>query len=135
MEIISREELEKLRKEYPEGTRLRLTNMTDPQAPAAGTLGNVTNIDDIGTIHVAWDTGSSLGLVYGEDTFEIVAKVIDKQYDTERGLVYVARIYNKAEDARNDGYSYAFHSSKLNKDLYSKTLDDRGLIHEFVTAG
>jgi len=33
-----------------------------------GCKGTVTSVDDIGTIHVAWDCGSSLGVVYGEDS-------------------------------------------------------------------
>ena len=41
--------------------------MDDPQAPPIGTKGTVTHVDDIGTIHVAWDNGSSLGVAYGVD--------------------------------------------------------------------
>lgn len=29
-------------------------------------------VDDIGTIHVRWDCGSSLGVVYPEDKCEII---------------------------------------------------------------
>lgn len=64
--------VERLRKEYPEGTRVLLRGMDDPQAPAAGTMGTVICVDDIGTIHVRWDNGSSLGLVYGVDSFRKV---------------------------------------------------------------
>ena len=46
--------------------------MDDDQAPPYNTLGTVKNIDDMGTIHVSWDTGSSLGLIYGVDKFETV---------------------------------------------------------------
>lgn len=42
------------------------------EAYPAGTLGTVENVDDIGTIHVAWDTGNHLGIVYNEDECEIV---------------------------------------------------------------
>lgn len=57
---------------YPAGTRVRLLHMDDTQAPPYNTLGTIKNIDDMGTIHVSWDTGSSLGLVYGIDRFETV---------------------------------------------------------------
>ncbi len=40
--------------------------MDDPQAPQPGTLGKVIAVDDIGTIHVAWATGSGLGVAYGQ---------------------------------------------------------------------
>ena len=42
--------------------------MDDPQAPQPGTLGKVIAVDDIGTIHVAWATGSGLGVAYGQDS-------------------------------------------------------------------
>lgn len=32
-----------------------------------GEKGTVIGVDDIGTIHVNWDCGSSLGVVYSED--------------------------------------------------------------------
>lgn len=61
------EVLEMLRKEYPKGTKVELVKMVDFQAPPVGTKGEVQYVDDIGTIHVSWETGSSLGVVYGED--------------------------------------------------------------------
>ena len=33
----------------------------------AGLTGDVTGVDDTGTIHVAWSNGSSLGCLYGID--------------------------------------------------------------------
>ena len=64
------EELEKLRKQYPEGTRLSLISMDDPYSKLVyGDRGTVKYVDDGGTIHMRWDRGSSLGLAYGEDLF------------------------------------------------------------------
>lgn len=54
------------------GARVRLISMDDMQAPPAGTEGTVQYVDDAGTIHVQWDTGGSLGLVPGEDEWELV---------------------------------------------------------------
>ncbi|WP_367180998.1 DUF4314 domain-containing protein [uncultured Mitsuokella sp.] len=54
------------------GTRVRLVSMNDVQAPSAGTEGTVQYVDDAGTVHVHWDTGGSLGLVPGEDEWELV---------------------------------------------------------------
>lgn len=41
--------------------------MDDVQAPPIGTKGTVKGVDDIGSIMVSWDNGSSLSVVYGED--------------------------------------------------------------------
>jgi hypothetical protein len=66
--FIRKEILEKLRKEYPPGTRVELIRMEDIQAPPTGTQGTVIGVDDIGSIMVSWDNGSSLSVVYGEDS-------------------------------------------------------------------
>ena len=68
MKFPSREIVERIRREYPAGTRVELVRMDDPQAPPPGTLGKVVAVDDIGTIHVAWRTGSGLGVAYGQDS-------------------------------------------------------------------
>ena len=52
-----------IRRKYPKGTRVRLLEMDDTQAPPIGTEGTVNYIDDMGTIHISWDNGSSLGVV------------------------------------------------------------------------
>lgn len=60
--------LEQLRSIYTPGTRVVLVKMNDPYAKLVpGTKGTVIGVDDIGTIHVNWDSGSSLGVAYGED--------------------------------------------------------------------
>lgn len=64
--------VKRLKERYPKGTKVRLLGMEDIQAPPVGTLGTVMFVDDIGTIHVRWENGSSLGLVWGEDSFEEV---------------------------------------------------------------
>lgn len=64
---IKREIVEQLREKYPVGSRVKLVRMDDKQAPIIGTLGTVTGVDDIGSIMVSWDNGSSLNVVYGED--------------------------------------------------------------------
>ncbi len=70
---LSKETLERLKAEYPVGSRVRLISMNDPYTKlTAGAEGTVIAVDDIGTIHIAWDCGSSLGAVYGEDKVERV---------------------------------------------------------------
>lgn len=72
MEMIKREVLERLRKTYLVGAKVELVRMDDVQAPSVGTKGVVEFIDDIGTIHVKWENGSSLGVVYGEDLCKVI---------------------------------------------------------------
>lgn len=59
--------INRLRELYPAGTRVKLVEMDDPQAPPPGTLGTVIGVDDIGSLMVRWDNGSSLSAVYGVD--------------------------------------------------------------------
>ena len=72
MRFPDRETVERLRREYPIGTRVRLVKMTDPFAPPIGTIGVVRGVDDAGSILTAWCNGSSLSIVYGEDICEKV---------------------------------------------------------------
>lgn len=60
----SREKVSEIKVEHPEGTRVELIHMgEDPQKVPEGTLGVVTHVDDMGIIHVNWDTGSTLGVL------------------------------------------------------------------------
>lgn len=68
----SRDTVEEIKKKYPKGTRVELKWMEDVHAPPAGTKGTVICVDDCATVHVAWDNGSHLGAVYGED---VISKV------------------------------------------------------------
>jgi len=63
----SRETVERIRAQYPVGCRVELIKMDDIQAPPIGNKGTVTGVDDIGSIMVSWDNGSTLHIVYGED--------------------------------------------------------------------
>ena len=65
--------MELIRRQYPVGTRITLRYMEDQQAPPPGTMGTVQYIDDLGQIGVNWDTGSSLSLIPGKDSFSVVS--------------------------------------------------------------
>lgn len=73
-EFLRMEMMAKVYKEkYPAGTRIELISMEDPYAPIApGTKGTVAHVDDIGTIHMKWDNGRTLGLIPGEDSFRVI---------------------------------------------------------------
>lgn len=67
--------VEEVRNRYPKGTRVRCIRLEDPYTSIpGGTEGTVSYVDDIGTIHVAWSTGSGLGLIPGVDLFEVVVE-------------------------------------------------------------
>jgi hypothetical protein len=74
---ISRETVKRLRQEYPRGCRVVLVRMDDIQAPPVGTEGTVFGVDDIGSIMVRWDNGSTLSVAYGED----LCRRIDEEGD------------------------------------------------------
>ena len=74
MRFPSREQIAALRERYPHGTKVELLSMDDPQAPLTGTMGEVLGVDDAGQLLVRWETGSSLGLIPGVDSFRIVQK-------------------------------------------------------------
>ncbi|MFA7109722.1 MAG: DUF4314 domain-containing protein [Sphaerochaetaceae bacterium] len=72
MKTFTKNHLDFLRKQYPVGSIVKLICMEDLQAPDKGTIGKVFHIDDTGTIHVKWENGSTLGVVYGIDKIEKV---------------------------------------------------------------
>ena len=63
-----------IEKMYPVGATVVLDHMNDPQAPPSGTKGEIILIDSIGQIHVKWENGSGLALIYGEDSFHLEKK-------------------------------------------------------------
>ena len=65
---IKKEELEALREKYPKGCRVELVKMDDPYREMPPRMqGVVTGVDDSGSIHVDWQNGSSLAVIFRED--------------------------------------------------------------------
>ena len=70
---IQPEMLKQLKAYYKPGSRVELERMNDPHTKLkAGDRGTVTLVDDIGTIHVNWDCGSTLGVAFGEDSCRLI---------------------------------------------------------------
>lgn len=70
----SRSEVERIKKQYPVGTRIELISMDDPHTPIeSGMQGEVVCIDSIGTLQMKWDNGRTLGIVPG-DSFKVISK-------------------------------------------------------------
>ncbi|MCD7751375.1 MAG: DUF4314 domain-containing protein [Lachnospiraceae bacterium] len=74
MKFPSKEVVDAVRNAYPVGTRIELVHMEDTQAPPIGTQGTVIGVDDAASVMVAWDNGSGLNVIYGED---VIRKVSD----------------------------------------------------------
>ena len=70
-------DVERIREQYPQGTKLRLLkDMDDPYTPKrAGDVMTVSYIDDAGQIHGTWESGGSIALLYGTDAFEEVSRL------------------------------------------------------------
>ena len=58
------------------GDRVRLVRTTETRTRLQpGTEGVVISVDAVGTVHVAWDDGSTLGMVQAAgDRFEVITE-------------------------------------------------------------
>ena len=73
MKFPNKSYLAQLRKQYQVGTKIQLISMRDEKYPILpGTIGEVTHIDDLGSIHMKWQNGSSLALIPEVDSFKAV---------------------------------------------------------------
>jgi hypothetical protein len=58
---------------WPKGSRVELVHTSDPYTNLQpGDRGTVVFVDDLGTLFVNWDNGSSLGMVPGQDQYRVV---------------------------------------------------------------
>ena len=73
MNNVSKAALEAWKEKFPKGARVELVSMTDPYTTLTpGDRGTVDHVDDIGTCHITWDNGSTLGAAYGEDEIQLL---------------------------------------------------------------
>lgn len=96
---MSQKEIDQLKDKYKTGVKIKLLKrMVDEKySVEVGEIGIVDHVDDIGTIHVRWESGSGLGLIPNVDEFEIVDKI--KVIVVEVGKEpYVKEIYNTLKD-------------------------------------
>lgn len=112
-------DIDTLRKIYPAGTRIKLISMNDAQAPACGTKGTVIGVDDIGSILVNWDNGSSLNVVYGEDQIEIIKTIKTtcygkvKEWDSAvDAIVFFGECYICSEGSERERYKKILNELK-----------------------
>lgn len=107
--------IESLKKQFPVGSRVELIKMDDKQAPPIGTRGTVKGVDDIGSIMVAWDNGSSLNVIYGEDECRALDVVKTFCYGKER-------LWDKKEEAIEFFIDCMLNSEGSEKERYCNIL-------------
>lgn len=107
--------VESLKKQFPVGSRVELIKMDDKQAPPIGTRGTVKGVDDIGSIMVSWDNGSSLNVIYGEDECRVIDVVKTICYGKER-------IWDKKEEAIEFFIDCMLNSEGSEKERYCNIL-------------
>ena len=54
------------------GMRIRMLSMDDDSPVDEGMEGTIHNIDDLGTLHVKWDDGRSLGVIPNVDEYQLL---------------------------------------------------------------
>ena len=102
----SQEIITKLRNQYPQGTRVKLISMDDPYTNLKpGDRGFVTGVDDIGTVHIQWDNGSTLGAAYGADQIITTPYITDTLFE-EIMSVRSAGQCNMLDTAAVQRYAY-----------------------------
>ena len=122
MRFPDRETVERVRKEYPVGTRVILEQMEDPQAPPVGTLGTVIGVDDTASLLMKWDNGSGLNVVYGEDrvtkmimTDKVFQQIMEIRSGGKSNMLDVNMVQRLAYDA---GYYELVMYIEEHKSLY-----------------
>lgn len=68
----TQEQVQRIKEQYPVGTRIRLGHMDDPQAVPDGTEGTVLMVDDVGQLIMKWDNGRTIALIPDEDSFSVI---------------------------------------------------------------
>ena len=136
---ISNEWLSFLRDQFPVGSRIKLREMKDPYHPMEpGTMGTLDCIDDVGTFHVKWDNGSSLGLVIGEDSFTVLPPETHllKLYMPMTVDCYEKNEWGDTEDEPTEldnhtaaGYADHIVAALMRERLSTET--ERGLMHYY----
>ena len=76
MKIPNEKEIDRIRREYPVGTIIKIQKIDDPQAPPVGTLGEVIGCDSMGDLLMKWSNGSSLKVILSENCVRKVAGAI-----------------------------------------------------------
>ena len=90
----------------------------------SGTKGTVKEVDDTGTIHVHWDNGCCLGVVYGEDscrklnTVKVICYNDEEVWDSrEDALEFYMKAMAGSEGSEQERYAKIVAELAMGKDV------------------
>lgn len=106
MNFPDRKIVERVRNEYPAGTRVILEEMDDVQAPPMGTMGTVKVVDDTASLIVDWDNGSGLNVVYGKDRV--------------KKMIMTDKVFRQLLDIRDSGLTNMFDTNMAQRLAYDR---------------
>lgn len=118
-----------IKEKYKSGMKLKLLEemIDEKHSVPIGEIGVVDYVDDIGTIHIKWECGSSLDLIPDVDKFEEVEKikVIIIEPDKEP---YIKEIYNTLKDKQEivDGIIQCIPTFFSETESYDFICNDEG---------
>jgi len=109
--MLSEEEIKYYKENFPEGTRIELTDMDDPYVTIpSGTRGTVRITDDIGSVHTVFDNGRRLGIIPGVDSFR---KLTVQEIEEEKLSKSLDSIIEEADSRVSKYDSDALHKVKI----------------------
>ena len=102
-----------------------------------GTLGVVDHVDDAGQIHVKWENGSSLALLYDEDDFEIInEKTMKKAFERKIKYIDNNETVNKRLEKKFEKYPlYSQDGKGLDAEVIAKFYNPYGHGTWLITEG
>ena len=103
-----RDVVNKVKEQYPAGSRVELISMNDPYRDIpSGTKGTVTEVDDTGTIHVHWDIEKSKAVVA-----KAVEGVADEMMITPLKATSKVEVFSEG-DAASSSHSESYGSTSI----------------------
>lgn len=127
--VISNAERIVLRNMYPPGCRVELEDMeADPYVKLSpGDLGTVQFVDDAGQIHVSWDCGHSLAMVFGVDHCRCIMREERLQEILQRVQAMPFESLEKMELYITEKLSGVFPKISFQKKEEHKVIADMGV--------